>query len=347
MKGVFGTPLRGMVLAAGLSSRLKGLGAELPKPLLPVCNHPLITYALALLRGHGISEAAINLHHHGELIQQVLGNGDAHGMQLHYSPETELLGTGGGILRVADYLTHGGREPCILVNGKILIDIDLEVVMAMHRVTGAVATMVLVENPDPEQFGVVEVDPEGRVRSILGEQAPARRSAVRSKCMFTGVHILEPSLIERLPRAGASCIVREGYLPALRDGDVISAYVSTGYFFEHSTTQRYLQGNINALRGLARLPHVPGPLVGVSAHALLAPRAVIRPNVCIGSGAVIEDGAIIGPDVVIGPGAIIERGVQLERSVVFAGAVVRSSARDVVITPHSIYSGNGDDAPRL
>jgi NDP-sugar pyrophosphorylase family protein len=61
MQGVFGTQLRGMVLCAGMSSRLKDLGEELPKPLLPVCNHPLASYALSLLRGFGITEIGINL----------------------------------------------------------------------------------------------------------------------------------------------------------------------------------------------------------------------------------------------------------------------------------------------
>ena len=75
MLGVFGTPLRGMVLCAGMGSRLGELGEELPKPLLPVCNHPLLTYGLALLRGFGITEVGINLHHLGELITAALGDG--------------------------------------------------------------------------------------------------------------------------------------------------------------------------------------------------------------------------------------------------------------------------------
>ena len=119
--------------------------------------------------------------------------------------------------------------------------------------------------------------------------------------MFTGVHIVEPSILDRLPKSGQSCIVRQGYLPALRDGEVLTAYVTPGYFFEHSTPARYLQGNINALRGCAAAPSA-GAAVGVSARAQISPRAVIRPPVCIGAGAVVEDGAVVGPDVVLGEG---------------------------------------------
>ncbi len=344
MQGVFGTPLRGMVLCAGMGSRLKGLGAELPKPLLPVCNHPLVTYALALLRGFGITEVGVNLHHHGEMITETLGSGSDYGVNIHYSTETELLGTGGGIRRLGNYLTHGGREPCVIVNGKILIDVDLEVVLALHRITGANATMVLVETPDADKWGAVEVDGDGRIHRLLGESGPHPTPSRLLKCMFTGVHIVEPGLIERLPENGPSCIIRQGYLPALREGEMLSAYVIPGYFFEHSTPARYLQGNVNALRGLARLPHLPGPLVGVSARAQVSPRAALRPPVCIGAGAVIEDGAVIGPDVVLGEGAHVERGIHIERSVVFAGVRVKTGLgmptllRDSIITKQAVYS---------
>jgi len=337
MQGVFGTQLRGMILAAGMGSRLKGLGAELPKPMLPVCNHPLLTYALALLRGHNITEIGMNLHHLGDTITDLLGTGAEYGVDLYYSQETELLGTGGGVRRLADFLTHGGREPCVIVNGKILIEVDLEVVLAMHRITGATATMVLVEAPESDTFATVEVDGDGRVYRLRGEASPVSAPQKLIKCMFTGVHIVEPTLIERLPRVGPSCIIGEGYLPALREGEIISAYVTPGYFFEHSTPARYLQGNVNALRGVARLSHLPGPLVGVSARAQVSQRAMLRAPVCIGAGAVIEDNAVVGPDVVLGEGAHVERGVQIERSVVFAGVHVKSSVRDVIATTQAVY----------
>ena len=79
---------RAIVLAAGFGTRLGTLSDERPKPMLPVCNIPLIRYAVALLRGHGIDEIAVNLHHRGDLIRAELGDG------FHYSEETEILGTG-------------------------------------------------------------------------------------------------------------------------------------------------------------------------------------------------------------------------------------------------------------
>lgn len=339
MRGVFGTPLRGMVLCAGMGSRLGELGSELPKPLLPVCNHPLLTYGLSLLRGFGITEVGINLHHLGELITAQIGDGRDYGVDVHYSMEPELLGTGGGLRKMAEFLTYEGREPTVVANGKLLIDVDLEVVMALHRITGANATMVLRHTPDADAWGAVEVDSDGRIHSILGQRAPdALPSSELTRCMFTGVHIIEPQLLMRLPYGAVSCVVRQGYIPALLSGEVLSGYVLPGYFFEHSTPERYLQGNINALRGRAQLTYPPGPLLGVSSRAQISPRALLQHPVCIGAGAVVGDGAVIGPDVVLGEGVRVERNVELSQTVVFSGTHVRGSAHSAVLTPKAGYA---------
>jgi NDP-sugar pyrophosphorylase family protein len=344
MQGVFGTPLRGMVLCAGMGSRLGELGEEVPKPLLPVCNHPLLSYSLSLLRGFGITEVGVNLHHLGNRIIEALGNGREYGVDINYSHEPELLGTGGGLRKLAKFLTYEGREPCVVVNGKLLIEVDLEAVLALHRVTGATATMVLRETPDADAWGAVEIDHDGRIHRLLGQTAPLPPPvAPLSRCMFTGVQIIEPHLLARLPEGQPSCVVRQGYIPALRAGEILSGYIIPGYFFEHSTPERYLQGNLNALRGDAQLTYPPGPLQGISPRAQVSPRAQCTGPVCIGAGAVINDGAVIGPDVIIGEGARIERGVHLERAVVFAGAHVRQSAYRAVVTSKAVYTIDRDD----
>jgi NDP-sugar pyrophosphorylase family protein len=338
MQGVFGTPLRGMVLCAGMGSRLGELGEEVPKPLLPVCNHPLLSFGMSLLRGFGITEIGVNLHHLADRITSALGDGRDYGVDINYSIEPELLGTGGGLRKLAKFLTYDGREPCVAVNGKLLIDVDLEAVLALHRVTGATATMVLRETPDADAWGAVEVDHDGRVHRLLGQTAPIPPpTGSLSRCMYTGVQIIEPQLLARLPEGQPSCVVRQGYIPALRAGEILSGYIIPGYFYEHSTPERYLQGNLNALRGLAKLSYPPGPLQGISPRAQVSPRATVHGAVCIGAGAVIDDGAIIGPDVVLGEGARVERGVHLERAVVFSGAHVRKSVYSGVVTNKAIY----------
>ena len=92
-----------MLLAAGRSTRLGALGAALPKPLLPICGHAAVMFGLHACARAGLGRVVVNLHHHGDLIRRALDGGGATGVgvgvQIAYSDEPELLGTGGGIAR--------------------------------------------------------------------------------------------------------------------------------------------------------------------------------------------------------------------------------------------------------
>ena len=330
-------PLRALVLAAGLGSRLGAMSDEKPKPLVPVCDIPLIRYAIALLVGHGVTEIAVNLHHKGELIERELGTGAQLGATLTYSREETILGTGGGIVKIADFLTDGGTQDFFVVNGKLLIDADLHALRERHERTGAVATMLLKEVPDAKKWGAIETDRDGRVIRIIGkgphtsEERPAAH-----ECMFTGIHILSPGLVEHLPTDGESDSIRQAYLPALMEGDRIESLRLAGYFHEHSTPQRYLEGNLNALYGRAKLRYAPGALVGVDATAMVDAGAKVTMPVRIAAGAKISAGAIIGPGAVVGRGAVIGDGVRVERAVVWPGVKVEQDLVDAIATDKAI-----------
>lgn len=309
---------RAIILAAGLGTRLGKLSDQLPKPLLPVCDIPLIRYAIALVRAAGVEELAINLHHHGALIQNTLGDGSAFGMRILYASEQTLLGTGGPLKRLAAFLTHNGSEPFFVVNGKILIDLDLDDVLRRHRATGALATLVVQPAANDTMGGVpstIDSDAEGRITRILDA------GAANQPNIFTGVHVIEPRLIDRLPE-GVSDSVRQGYIPALLAGERLTAYPLRGYFFEHSNEERYLQGNFNALDGTANVKHLPGPLHGIAKSAHISEKARIDQPVLIGDNAHVGDGAVVGPYVVVGHGAEITPGTELSRCVVWPGVKV-------------------------
>jgi NDP-sugar pyrophosphorylase family protein len=298
---------RALILAAGFGTRLGPLSDELPKPLLPVCDIPLIRYAVALLRGHGIDEIAVNLHHHGELIRAALGPG------FHYSEEAAILGTGGGIVKIGDWLTSGGREACVIVNGKIVSNIDIGAAVRRHRDSGASATMVVREVPDAEKWGAIDVDGDGRVTGIIGSGRPGAY-----RCMFTGVHVLSPRLIARLPATGESDSIRQAYLPALHEGELINGIRYNGYWHEHSTPARYLQGNWNLLGGVT-LEHPPGAIVAVAPSASVAA------------------GASVGAQVVVGARAIVRAGARLERVVVWPNSVAEGEIHDAIVTPRGVF----------
>lgn len=331
--------MRAMILAAGFGTRLGALSDERPKPLLPVCDHPILRYGLALLAGEGYAEAVINLHHRGDLIERELSDPPAP-LALTWSREERILGTGGGIRRVADWLTRGDRESFLILNGKLVIDVDLGALARRHREREAIATMVVREVPDAERWGAIDLDEDDRVVGILGERAPNAKPTAR-RTMFTGVHLLTPALTARLPpvttTSGESCVIRQGYLPALRAGEPIHALRYDGYFQEHSTAARYLEGNLAVLRGEARLRFPPGSVRGVDPSARVAEGAILVEPVRIGPHAEVGPGAVVGPGVVIGHHAVVSAGARLERAVVWPGAVADGVIADAIVTPRGVF----------
>lgn len=225
--------MRAMILAAGFGTRLRPLTNTIPKPLLPVGGTPLIVWNLLLLRRYGIREVMVNLHHLGSLIEKELGNGDALGMRISYSPEPIILGTGGGIKQAEDFFQG---EPFLVLNGDTLLELDVSDLLCFHRQHHPLATMVVREDPDAERWGAVELDHEQRVVRINGRGCLGKvASAVR---MFAGVHVMHPRLLRTVLRGRESSII-DAYTHEIEHGESVLGYMFTGYWSDVGTPARY------------------------------------------------------------------------------------------------------------
>jgi len=296
-----------MLLCAGLSTRLGKLGAERPKPMLPVCGLPILTYGIANLVGHGIRDIVINTHHKGDVIKDEIGDGHHLGARIQYIQEDVILGTGGGLKHALALLDPDGTdEPFISHNGKLIFDLDLTALAAAYaNVPDSLGMMVVQRVPDAKTWGAVNVQHDARgpiVTDVLGD----------GEHMFCGVHITRPSVMARLPD-GESDSIRQGYLPWLRAGERVAAFEHTGgYFAEHSTPERYLESNWALLDGQP-LRHPPSRrLSGIDPTAKISPSATIIEPVRICSGAVIAPGITVGPYAVVGENARVERSITRE-----------------------------------
>ena len=140
-----------MIVGAGLGTRLQPLTALRPKPALPVRGIPLIAYQLALLARCGVTETVINVHHLPEVLVAAAECYAPPGMSLHFSFESELLGTGGGIRRVAAFLRES--DPCLILGGDMILDADLPALLDTHRTRGNAVTMLLRNDARIATFG--------------------------------------------------------------------------------------------------------------------------------------------------------------------------------------------------
>lgn len=239
-----------MILAAGLGTRLRPLTDNLPKPLLPVGGRPLIEYNLLLFKKYGITEVFINLHHFGEKIVQKLGNGSNIGMKIRYSEEAELLGTGGGIKKMA---SRFGDETFIVINGDIVIEIELENLISFHREKQGMATLVLRKEEDLDPFGIIEIDRNHRVQNIL-DKIPWHGKD-KQAFMFTGLHVIEPKVLDYIP-TGTFYSITDAYIDMLQNGERCYGYVNDLYWNDLGHLDRYNQVNQAINDGTLQLSHV-------------------------------------------------------------------------------------------
>src|SRR5262249_45036205 len=123
------SPPNVMLLAAGRSTRLGALGLALPKPLVPVCGVPAIGFGLHAPARAGARRAVVNVFHRGDLLQRAIGDGRAYGLEVAYSVEENLLGTGGGIAAARPLFAPG---PVLVMNAKVVAELDLGALWAEH-----------------------------------------------------------------------------------------------------------------------------------------------------------------------------------------------------------------------
>ncbi len=239
--------MKAMILAAGLGTRLRPLTDHTPKPLLPIGGRPMIEYNLLLLKRYGITEIVINLHHFGEQIKTALGDGSHYGLKFTYSEETEILDTGGGIRKVKNFF---GETPFIVMNGDILIDINLHNLISFHRKQKATATLVLRENPDQAAFGTIEIDPSGQIRNIRGKLD--MKNQTTRKMMFTGLHILDPAALSYIPENTPYSII-DAYIDMIRSNEKLMAFITEGYWNDLGQHERYQEAQKSIDSGTLQL----------------------------------------------------------------------------------------------
>lgn len=289
----------GMILAAGLGTRLRPLTDHLPKPALPVANRPLAAFALERLRAAGVREVRANGHHLADAMEATLR---ALEPAIRFFAEPVLLGTGGGLRNaLADV-----DEEVVVMNGDVLFDIDLARVIALHRAHDAFATMVLRTDPNAIAMGAVYVDAEMRVASIAGYPS----IVTGAPYAFSGVHVLSPRVLRALPEEG--CIVRKGYHRFLDAGERVLGVVDDGRWADLGTHAAYLAANVALANGSWSWPGIAPDARGIVASAL--------PNAHISES-------------VVGAGVTASPGLRIERSVVLPGSELREDAMGAIVTP--------------
>jgi NDP-sugar pyrophosphorylase family protein len=205
-----------MLLAAGLGTRLRAAGGDVPKALVDVGGEPLLARQLRYLREQGCTRVVVNVHHMADLIHSFLERTDA-GVQVVVSDEPELLGTAGGVRHALEQL---GPDPFFVLYGDVLVDEPLAPILETHVRLGAAATVTVYETVYIEGKGTVAMDDEGLVTAFTEKGAAVTPPAL----VNAGLYVVSPALLEPLTDSEFSDFGHDVFPAALERGERLAAH---------------------------------------------------------------------------------------------------------------------------
>ncbi|HKZ27604.1 MAG TPA: NDP-sugar synthase [Rubrobacteraceae bacterium] len=320
--------MRAIVLAAGKGTRLFPLTGEIPKPMAPVVDTPIIRHIFDLLARHGVTEARVNVHYLADALLGTYGEESrVNGMSIRLVREEELSGTAGGVKNLAG-ITPASEfdETFVVVSGDALTDVDIKDLVTFHKEKDALATIALHRVYDTSEFGVVEVDEEGNILGFQEKPAPAEAISTLAN---TGVYVLEPRALEYIPENAFFDFAKDVFPRLLEEGERFTGYEGNFYWSDIGTLETYRQAQYDVLSGRVRVK-IPGEKHGeslwVGKDAQIHPSATIEGHVLVGRDAVVGRGVTLSGDVTVGTDCWVRPGATIKRSILLPGASVGDGA---------------------
>ena len=313
-----------VILAGGQGTRLRPLTWSRPKPVVPILNVPFLAYQLSLLRTHGVTDVILSCSYRVDDVREALGDGGAFGTKLRYVVEAEPLGTGGGVRNAAD-LTRG---TIFVLNGDVLTDVDLSAMRRFHDQHGSRTTIYLTRVPDPRAYGLVETEPDGRLRRF--REKPTSDEEITTNAINAGIYLIDATLLSRIPTDRPVSIEREFFPRLIDDGIPCFGFEAATYWRDIGSPAAYLAGQMELLEGRVKAAVQPAGTERdgswLDTDVEVAPGAVIEPPCVLGAGVRLEPDSRVGPYAVVGEGTRIGRRARLRRSVVWEGVQVGADA---------------------
>jgi mannose-1-phosphate guanylyltransferase len=303
--------MKGLILAGGKGTRLRPLTLNTPKPIVPVANEPFLLYQLDLLLSGGIDEVILSLSYQPRKIEDLLKDGADYGIHIRYAVEGTPLGTGGAFKNAEEHID----STTVVFNGDVLTGLDLSAVIAQHKKTGAVATIVLTPVENPSAYGLVETAADGSVQRFIEKPGP---DEITCNTINAGVYVLEPSVLRHMPK-GEPYSFERGLFPALLENkESVQSFILDNYWIDIGTPKKYLEVHQDILAGRFQSRRIPAMAVSAS-PSMVEGNSIIDADVTIRPGARITNS-------VIGRNCKIEEGARVIDSVIWAGTTLDADA---------------------
>ncbi|MBC7542043.1 MAG: NTP transferase domain-containing protein [Candidatus Sericytochromatia bacterium] len=311
--------MKAVLMAGGSGTRLRPLTCDMPKPMVPIVNRPIVGHILNLLKRHGFDDVILTLWYLPQVIQNYVKDGAEFGVHVKYAIEADQpLGTAGSVKACQPHLD----ETFLIISGDSLTDFDLGAAIRYHKEKNAIATLVLTRVPNPLEFGVVITDGEGKITRFLEKPTS---SEVFSDTVNTGIYILEPSVLDFLPANASSDFSTDLFPLLLAKNLPMYGYIADGYWCDVGNLETYRQAHYDVLSGHVKvdIPYeqrYDGVWMGES--VVIEPGVSLEAPLLVGNNCYIGRNAQLSANTVLGDNVAVGENSSLKRPIVWNGSYI-------------------------
>lgn len=322
-------------MAGGFGTRIQPLTNAMPKPMLPVLNKPMMEHIIRNLKGVGITEFVVLLYFMPDVIRDYFKDGKKLGVTIHYVTPDDDYGTAGAVKLAEEYLKD---DSFIIVSGDLVTDFDFKKIMAYHKEKAAKLSITLTPVENPLEFGVVIANSNGRIEKFLEKPSWGE---VFSDTINTGIYIIEPEILEYIPKEENYDFAKDLFPTLMREGVPLWGCSITGYWRDVGNPYSYRDVHADILNEKVAFD-LPKNQV-VYEDSLLHSRKDIdfealdlKGKVVIGKGVRIGKNVKLD-NVVIGDNVFIDDNCQISDSVIWEDVQIKKGSilNKAVICSHN------------
>src|ERR1019366_3211115 len=224
--------MKAIIMAGGFGTRLRPLTINIPKPMVPMTNKPMMEHIVRLLKENGFHELLVMLYYQPDAIIRHFGDGTAYGVKIEYLRPPSDLGTAGCVKFAERHL----KDTFLVISGDLLTDFDLKSALASHRKNKAAATVVLTRSSNPLAFGVVIIDEAGRIQRFLEKPSWGE---VFSDTINTRIYLFKPSVLSEIPADRSFDFSKNLFPVLLTQKALLYGHIAEGYWKDVGDLMEY------------------------------------------------------------------------------------------------------------
>ena len=317
--------MKAVVMAGGFGTRIQPLTNSRPKPMLPIVNRPMMEHTMMTLKELGITEFIVLLYFKPDVIKDYFKDGSDFGIKITYVLPDDDYGTAGAVKLAEEYI---GEDNFIIISGDLVTDFDFRKIFDYHAQKQSKLTITLTPVENPLEFGVVIANEEGRIEKFLEKPSWGE---VFSDTINTGIYIIEPEILNYIPRNENFDFAKDLFPLLMREGVPLMAGYAEGYWRDVGNPESYRDVYDDILTGKVKVkmppviqPFPDGRLYSDTPLELDESVEIIG-TVVLGDGVTIEKGTKLN-NVVIGDGCAIGKNSKIRNTVLWENVKVGKNA---------------------